>query len=640
MFPVKHLFFNQHNRSPHSCPRRNPQRNPQRLDCRAALVSLVLALGLGGGSPGWAADHLMLHLGPISQSIRLSDLEVFAETGVVPESLQRYRFLLSPQLQAALGSRLILDPAVTTHIFDEVVASPNGQQLIDALNTIAPGVTPEDVRVALVQAAAEPRGLSILGILQALPQETLEIDVSALLSLASQINLSRLENDSLGGILKNELWVPTDSAVSVPSFLQPDQPGPAVVERWELNLRDRDRQRTIPVDLYWSRQTQGPLVVMSHGFGADRRFLAYLAQHLASHGLTVAAVEHPGSNVAALIASPKSANARQASRRILPAQEFLERPRDIRFVLDRLAHLNETSYSLRGRLNTQNVTFIGHSLGGYTGLALAGAPLDTRDLQAFCEGLQPAGLSPADWLQCAALDLPVQVTDLSDRRITQLIAMNPFTGKLFSPEGLSQVKIPTLIVASSRDSITPIATQQLRPFQQIAGPKYLVAMIGGTHLSVGDPQNLNPEMGRLPFMPELPNTATSQLRDFLQGLSLSFVMQQTEVASQYAVFLTPEYTQRYSTPTLTLRMSQQLPKSVHSWLQQVDPTGYQRDQALDYVPSLLHLEAIDVQHRFRTLQQQMVAYLRTSPPSLTAIYLPRRLFQPSLQATTQPPAQE
>ena len=66
-------------------------------------------------------------------------------------------------------------------------------------------------------------------------------------------------------------------------------------------LRDRSRERSIPVDIYWSEATHGPLVVISHGFGADRRFFAYLAQHLASHGLTVVSVEHPGSNVASLI---------------------------------------------------------------------------------------------------------------------------------------------------------------------------------------------------------------------------------------------------------------------------------------------------------------------------------------------------
>jgi len=80
------------------------------------------------------------------------------------------------------------------------------------------------------------------------------------------------------------------------------KPGPVPFSRRTLALTDSDRQRKLPTTLYLpqrqQRGSQAPLVVLSHGLGADQGSLAYLAQHLASYGFAVAALEHPGSNAA------------------------------------------------------------------------------------------------------------------------------------------------------------------------------------------------------------------------------------------------------------------------------------------------------------------------------------------------------
>lgn len=600
---------------------------------KASLTGLAMVGSLWATSAS-ALDTVTIRLGPLSQAVSVDDLETFSRTGIVPDHLKLYRPLLTPDARALLQSHVNIDPAIASAILDEVLQAPGGKDLRQTFAEIAPDLSFSELQQAIEAAAAAEDGLSVLGILRAIPQDSVEVDVSTLLSLMSQINLSRMEGEALGRVLENELVV-TDTETDQhlgPLGSYPAQSGPETVEQWDLTLRDYKRDRTIPVDLYWSHHTRGPLVVMSHGFGADRRFLAYMANHLASYGLTVVSVEHPGSNVAALASlSLDSASLHQPGN-ILPAEEFVNRPQDISFVLDRLKQLNRHSYSLRGRLNTDQVTLIGHSLGGYTGLALAGAPLDTTGLDRECENLQLIGISPADWLQCAAAKLPSKHQDLSDPRITQLIVMNPITGQLFGQHGISQVRIPTLLVAGTRDSITPIASQQLSTFDQLAGPKYLVTVVGGTHLSVGDPENLNPELVQVPFMPELPGKTTSELRQYLRGVTLSFILQQTPEAEAHAKYLTPDYAQQYSTADLPLRFSQALPKNVQAWLHRADPADNQRETAWAYLPSLMQLEAIDVQHRFRELQQQMVAYLRNSPPSLSVVYLPRAAFRPQLRA--------
>ncbi|MBE9135899.1 alpha/beta hydrolase [Nodosilinea sp. LEGE 07088] len=578
------------------------------------------------GPPALAAESITIQLGLFSQTVSLDDLQAFAATGEVPGSLQLYRPLLNASLQEALQGEITLDPEVGQVILDEILHTPGGAQLLDTLRAIAPNLEATDLRSTLAQVSEAKPGLTLLGILRAMPQDTLELNVGTLITLASQFRLAQMESKALSRVLRQVPDGQTEATVVTPELLgvDPFSTGTAQVERWELVLRDRRRDRSIPVDIYWSEDTHGPLVVISHGFGADRRFFAYLAQHLASHGLTVVSVEHPGSNVASLLSLPGDdlTTIAAAQSRILPATEFLDRPRDITYVLDRLERLNAHSYSLRDRLNTDQVTFIGHSLGGYTGLALAGAALDLRSLESYCQTLKPVNVSPADWFQCAALDLPVKYANLRDDRITQLVVANPLTGLLFGEAGLSRVRVPTLVLAGTHDAVTPMASQQLRPFMQLSSTKYLLTVVGGSHLSVGDPNNLNADLGRIPFMPALPDVTTAPLRIFLQGVTLSFVMQQTPEAEAYAPALSPTMANAFSTANLPLRLSQTVPEGLASWPRLRQTALYRQEGVSSYLSSLLHLEALAIQEQFQALQRQMVAYLRTTPPSLTAVYLP------------------
>ena len=601
---------------------------------RAALGAALMITGVGWGSGAAATEFLTLRWGPVSKTVRVADLEAFAATGQVPNELWLYRPLLNSQVQATLNSELAVEPAVGQVILDEILHTPGGTPLLATLKALVPNLKPTDLQQALEQVSSLETDPTVMAVLRQLPQDSLEVDVGAWVAWASQFHLSQRESALLGQILRREMAPPAND-VWPPSSVNPFSTGPATVEHWEMLLRDRERDRRIPVDIYWSQDTHGPLVVLSHGFGADRRFLAYLAEHLASHGLTVVSVEHPGSNVAALLSLPKvgETGATKGSR-VLPATEFLDRPRDVTYVLDRLERLNRYSYSLRGRLNTNQVTLIGHSLGGYTGLALAGAPLDLRLLDQACEQVDPVRLSPSDWFQCAALDLPVKYANLRDDRIQQLIVTNPLTGLLFGETGLGQVKVPTLMLAGTQDSVTPMAAQQLGPFTQLAGPKYLITALGGSHLSVGDPENLNPNLKAIPFMPALPDAKTSNLRVFLQGLSLSFILQQTDQAQDYVGFLSPRYAEVFSTPELALGLNQTLPPQLLTWPGLQHQTDDQRASRLGYRSSLLRLQSMQWQDQIHILQHQMLAYLRTSPPGVTALPWPASPQRWPMQAQT------
>ncbi|NJO77290.1 MAG: alpha/beta fold hydrolase [Cyanobacteria bacterium RM1_2_2] len=527
------------------------------LSVSGALCSLTL-LGSSFTLTAEAAERVAIRLGPFKQSVAIADLEKFAHTGKVPDQLQLYAPLLSAEVRTTLRTQLQLDPSIGDKLIEDLLHSSAGERFLNTLQVAIPDASPTQLQVALMQAAKQPDGMSVLGLLRAFPSPTVTIDATSAIALASQLNLPYWQSQALSSFLERELTV---ESPLIHTAIDPTETGASWVWKQTMVLKDYQRERTIPVDLYWSRQSQGPMVVISHGFGADRRFLSYLAYHLASHGLTVVALEHPASNVTWLTSNHITPSRSVPKSNILPAKEFLDRPKDVSFVLDRLSRLNQFSSTLKGKFNTEQVTVIGHSLGGYTALALAGASLSLEHLRQFCNDPNPVVFSPADLLQCNAADLPNSQLKLQDPRIVQAIILNPVMGRLFDQKSLAQVKVPTLMLAGTDDTITPAVSQQFLPFTQLESSKskFLLTAIGGTHLSAGDPANLNHGFTKSIFVRERSEAETESLRQLLRGVSLAFIKQLTPDAKHYTPFLTSAYAQSFSTEDLKLRLNAQLP---------------------------------------------------------------------------------
>ncbi|MEQ9482559.1 alpha/beta hydrolase [Coleofasciculus sp. F4-SAH-05] len=520
-----------------------------------------VAISWGIATPLNAAERVTLQLGPFQQSVEIADLEEWAQTGQLPPTLTPYRSLLTPQVQQVLNRRLQLDPNLAEKFINDLLLSTDGARLLDQIGKVLPDSSLDQLKAALFLAARQANGLSVLSFLRAYPEETVTINASSAIAIVLQMNLPYLQSQVVNPILEQELTV-ADTPTFTADF-DPTVTGYQYVRERTLRLRDRDRDRAIPVDVYWVGNTSGPLVVLSHGFGSDRKFLTYLARHLASNGLTVVAIEHPGSNFSWL----SGVSLRSNIGEVLPASEFIDRPQDVSFVLDRLARINRGYGSLRGKLNTEQVTVIGHSLGGYTALALAGGQLDLEELREFCQKRSPLERSPADWFQCSATDLQEDNVQLRDRRVVQVMALNAVTGHLFGSTGLEEIKIPTLLLTGTDDAITPSLEHQLRAFDQLSGLKYLLVALGGTHLSVTDRASLNEAVTSSTLVKELTDQEAEPLRRLFRGVSLAFIKQLTPEAQRYKPFLTPAYAQSLSTPSLSLRLSTQLPPSLTTWFQ-------------------------------------------------------------------------
>jgi predicted dienelactone hydrolase len=501
-----------------------------------------------------AADTVVIRYGPLEESVSLEELKKSTETGKLPASLATYTKRMTEEQRRFLVEGLKIRIPINVITLDRLINTQIGTTILSDVST---AISRRDqaglqaMKGGLVLGANSPQGLSILSFIAAYPSQRLEINLPQALTVARSLN---------GGFIRTQRFMfglspqvnPKDIKVA---SLDPTQGGSAQVQTLKLSFNDQKRQRQIPLDVYFSSaaSTNKPVIVFSHGWGSVRTDLRYLAEHLASHGYVVAALEHPGSNETSF----KAVN--QGKKQLVAPQEFLDRPRDVSFILDELEKLNQTANSpLQGKLATNNVMVVGYSFGGGTALALAGGELQIENLKQRCQpNLAKDNLG--ETLQCVAQALPEKTYQLRDGRIKQAIALNPTTSLMFGETGLTKVQIPTLILSSSADKITPPLTEQIMGFAKIPSPKWLVGVVGGSHLSVIDP-NLTPyQQGKLSILnKEVTGKQAQDVRKFLKGVTLAMAAQLTPEASQYAPFLTSDYAQISSTRLFPLRTVREL----------------------------------------------------------------------------------
>ncbi|MBD2509281.1 alpha/beta hydrolase [Nostoc muscorum FACHB-395] len=524
----------------------------------AGFFSAIVLTQFGVNTSAIAADTVVVRLGVFTESISLTELQNAAKTGELPGSLQSYTKGLSEQqrhfLLGALGMNIPMNVVTINKLLNTQIGTT-------ILNDFATALARKDnagvqaLRGGLVLGSTAPQGLSILNFIAAYPSKRLEIDLPKALIVAGSLNTAFWRTQQFMLAIAPRL----DSTTPQIAFpFDPSQPGTAQVKILNLSLNDQKRNRKIPVDIYWSNDATAnkPLIVFSHGLGSVRTDLRYLAEHLASHGYVVAALEHPGSN------EDNINSALQGKTRPVKPQEFLNRPQDVSFVLDELERLNQTAnHPLQGKLATMNAMIVGYSFGGGTALALAGGELQLERLKQRCKK-NLAILSLGEAMQCIAQELPENTYQLRDTRIKQAIALNPTTSLIYGETGLTKVQIPTLVLAGSADKTTPALTEQIVGFDKIPSPKWLVGIVGGTHLSVKDPSKTMDQIGQ-PNTPisggEVVGEQAADIRKYLKAITLAFAAQMTPEAKNYAVFLTPDYAQFASTKAFPFRLITQIP---------------------------------------------------------------------------------
>lgn len=155
-----------------------------------------------------------------------------------------------------------------------------------------------------------------------------------------------------------------------------------------------------------------PLIVVSHGNGGSHLAYRTLSTHLAKSGYVVAMLEHAGNN--------RNNNELEGTH-----ENLVNRPRHVRLTIDAVS----VDARFRACVQPDNVAIIGHSIGGYTALAVAGGTPWSESRQ--------------------------RVEVVPDPRVRALVLLAPATAWYLPEDSLSNVNVPILMLVAEHDPFTP-----------------------------------------------------------------------------------------------------------------------------------------------------------------------------------------
>ncbi|MFQ4146380.1 alpha/beta hydrolase [Chlorogloeopsis sp. ULAP02] len=520
---------------------------------RKSWVLLVLSMLLptfGLSYSALKAQRIYAYYSVLEYSIPVADLEKFAKNGVVDEELASYLQFLKPkqlqELRRALITPIKVHPVAVSQFLDTPLGEFLLHRLTEAIKTKSsqPKAGFAALRSALILAAKEPDGLTLLNVVRKYPSSSIQIDLARTLKIIAEVGkMLDQTNRAIAAVSQQE----AKEAAIIPSLFNLSQlpdltsQGRFGLTKQTLKFFDPARTRLLVTDIYLPKiLTKIPVILISHGLGTDSSNFQYLATHLASHGFAVVVPNYPSSDIEQL----RSLVDTKVADVAIPT-ELYQQPLDVKYILDQL----QADSRFNNRLNLQQVGVFGQSLGAHTALTLAGAKINIEQLKRDCnQKVLKKTWNLSLLLQCRALairDDNNEEYNLHDQRVKAVIAVNPITSSIFGEVGLRQIQAPVMIVASSDDAIAPAAYEQILPFSWIANSqKYLVLLRGGTHFSVIGEGKESTEQVTFPL--GLVGDNPQQAHRYMNALSLPFFKNHVAGIPKYSLYLNATYAKSIS----------------------------------------------------------------------------------------------
>ncbi|PIS01051.1 MAG: hypothetical protein COT84_04410 [Chlamydiae bacterium CG10_big_fil_rev_8_21_14_0_10_35_9] len=281
------------------------------------------------------------------------------------------------------------------------------------------------------------------------------------------------------------VWYPINQKTKIPAYLD---------DLWKPIPEKKDAELLRSCKKY-------PLILMSHGNGGEKRDRAWLVPHLVSAGYIVASVEHYGDTFDFF--SPD-----------LYLSAWL-RPADISFSLTYL--LEESCFA--DKLDKERVGFCGYSLGGMTGIWLAGGiPVDLEKLLKRYQFF--TGEFPDDVVN--NLDYEQSLRSFEDPRIKAYFSMAPFTWG-FTNYTIQHIDKPHLIIGVENDQLLPASSHAKYLADTIQNAEYfLLEGKAGHYIFLNEATDLGKMIMDERFYNDHPDVNRAEIHKVLGNLSVEF----------------------------------------------------------------------------------------------------------------------
>ena len=516
-----------------------------------SLFLTCISIGLTNiALPIKAAEKINFVYSPLEFSLSVESLETFVETGEITGNLKDYQAFIdenqSEQLRSFLGKSYDLNQVSLYKISRTSLAKDLLKQLGKVVSTHSQRNGFYAIRGAVLTAAGKNDSWTMIDVLKEFPTSEIYVSLEALLQLRDEILFYENYKQALEKAIAFQAnqQAESENSLNLEQLADLRNKGQYTFEKKTIPLERRELRKTqdgfvneysFDVDFYIPNNLNqpAPVVLISHGFGSVRQNFTSVAKHFASYGFVVAVPEHIGSN---LRYREELLNGNLSSA--LSPVEYIDRPRDISFIIDELEDLVAKNPEWSNVVNLEQIGVIGDSLGGTTALSLAGAPLNIPRLRQECQQ-ENVIVNSALILQCQASNLPPTEYNLKDSRIKAVISAHPLSSAIFGPESMAKIDIPILMSAGNNDIVTPMVTEQIHPFMWLKNEsKHLLFYQPGTHFSSSQPTAEFTAQGIPKFIIGKNREINSR---YFQGIAVAFMEVYLRENNDYLPYLSASY---------------------------------------------------------------------------------------------------
>ena len=206
-----------------------------------------------------AAAKVYISYGAIERSISVKSLERYAREGIIDDEIAIYAAYVSPgrliQLQRVLRARIELSSVAVS----QFLYTPIGQTLLERLGEVVQTESRQSgfyaLRSALILAAADSEGLTLLNVLHKFPTNV-KVNMGRMLQLAEALEtLISQSRRAIALISENSTLAAAQAqGINLAQLPNLQPPGRFSWSRQTLKLNDRRRNRAFVADLYLPRE--------------------------------------------------------------------------------------------------------------------------------------------------------------------------------------------------------------------------------------------------------------------------------------------------------------------------------------------------------------------------------------------------